>query len=179
MNRFFEKINKDWVKGSLIILIVIITVNFINYFVNLVPNVNGRYLELGFFYTANDIYTLAQSYGEIGRSIYTTCALTIDILVPLTASAFLTILVIYLGKKLNKNNDVKIIILGILTCLSDWIENILLIVTLKAYPREYPVLVNSASIMTTIKYILMISFIIILIYRFYKIKKKLDKLHGR
>lgn len=171
MNKIIEKINKDWVKVSLAIFIVIIIVNFLNYFVNFIPNVNGRYLELGFFYTPNDIYNLAQNYGEVGRSIYITCALTIDILVPLATSAFLTILVIYLGKKLNKHNDNKIIILGILACLSDWIENILLIITLKLYPQEYPLLVTSASIMTTIKYILMIYFVIVLIYRIYKVRK--------
>lgn len=172
MSNIIDKVNKKWILYSSLIVLIIIIINFINYFFNFLPKANGnRYLELTLYYTPNEIYTLAENYGVSGRNAYIISSATIDTLVPLTATAFLTILTLFLEKKANGKKGKRIIIIGIMACLSDWIENIFLITTLKLYPAQFPILVVIANIMTTIKYLLLLYIVIMIINKVYRVKK--------
>lgn len=66
-----NKVNKKWILYSGIIALIVIIINFLNYFFYFLPAANGnRYLELTLYYTPNDIYTLAKNYGASGRNAY-------------------------------------------------------------------------------------------------------------
>ena len=134
MSKIMNKINKKWILYSGLIVLIVIIINFLNYFFIFLPKTNGnRYLELALYYTPDEIYTLAENYGASGRNTYIISSATIDVLVPLTATAFLTILTLFLEKKTNGKKDKRIIGIGIMACFSDWVENIFLITTLKLY----------------------------------------------
>ncbi|MGN1399648.1 MAG: hypothetical protein ACI4WG_06605 [Erysipelotrichaceae bacterium] len=172
MEKLISKVNKKWLLYSSIIAIIMVIINLLNYFLYFLPATNGnRYLELTLYYTVNDIYTLAENYGVSGRNAYIMSSAIIDTLIPLTLTAFLIFLTLFLEKKTSGNKSKKIISIGITACLSDWMENIFLMTTLKLYPIQYPILVIIAGIMTTIKYLLLIYIIIMIISRGYKLKK--------
>lgn len=163
-----QHISKRYVIISLI-LFLIIGVSMTFYAPWFSSNVGGLpYMETKLGYTPADLLDMAEAYGETGRELYIKTSLTLDLLIPLLAGNFLTALSLYLlaktGGTLKRRKQV--IVLGILTIASDWIENVLMISILSTYPEQMTFLAIAARIMTSVKYLLMLCFVVIIILLF-------------
>ena len=138
-------------------------------------NVNGYpYLETKFFYTPYDLLEMAEGYGEAGRNLYVQISLTLDMLIPLLAGNFLTSSALLLSKAFKRGKAWRksLFMLGIATCASDWTENVFMISLLKTYPQQHMWLAVMGRIMTSIKYLLMIVFVVVIIREIYFVKKE-------
>ncbi|WEV57437.1 hypothetical protein [Ligilactobacillus acidipiscis] len=171
---FFEKYAKKKILfflGIIIIIIASVLLGVVTPY--LMRQTNGiPYLETIPFYNTTKIYHAVKEYGVLGRTIYLQTSVTLDILLPLMTAIFLIILNIYLYKKVHRQNNKKfsqvIILLGLVTCLSDWLENICMITVLKLYPIHHTKIVVVGAICTNFKYLMMIGWFALLVYLLYR-----------
>ena len=101
------------------------------------------YMETKFGFLPDDLFEMAEGYGAAGRSLYIKSALSLDLLVPLLGANFFTSLTLYLMKKNSggeKRYDLAFI-LGLVSCFSDWLENLFMIGVITTY--EQPVMALS------------------------------------
>ena len=131
-------------------------------------------METNLGYRPQDLFDIAEAYGEAGRNLYITSALSLDLLVPLFASNLLTASALFLANKNHSGKQVynRILALGVVTCLSDWFENFCMIGVIRSYRQPQMTFAVLARILTSVKYIFMVVFIIVLIRAFRYTKKK-------
>jgi len=122
-------------------------------------------LEMLLIYSPQDIFDLLDAYGPEGRAFYIRTILLFDFIIPLIYSFFFTVCTIWIMKKLSMKSTWKTLafILGIIQCLSDWIENIFLLIVTANYPNQLKFLVNLASVSTLLKAALTIFFLVIIV----------------
>ena len=114
---------------------------------------NTPYLETKFLYSPSDLYEMATKYGKKGRRLYIIYALSLDMLIPITASNLFASTAIFLRQKLYIDDNKNMILIGICSCLSDIVENLLMVVILEFYPEKCFILSLIAAIFTNVKYI--------------------------
>ncbi|MHA7879018.1 MAG: hypothetical protein ACX931_04455 [Saccharospirillum sp.] len=116
---------------------------------------------IGFFdallsYSPERFYQMAAEYTEAGRRFYVVFSLIADSLFPLTYGLFFYFLLIWLAHlawPANRRNK-PIGWLPLATVVTDFLENALLIHLIVRYPSEHPGLVQIASTMTSLKWLL-------------------------
>jgi uncharacterized protein YhhL (DUF1145 family) len=115
---------------------------------------NGNaYLEMTVFYSPQSLYALLDQYGQQGRDFYVKSALLFDFIFPLQYSVFFTSLAYIIYRNLSGGVALgkAIFFLGIALCLSDWLENIFLLLVIYCYPGEIAALAYLANAMTLLK----------------------------
>ena len=145
---------------------------FMGYFLD---EANGYpYMETKFGFLPEDLFEMAEGYGAAGRSLYIKSALTLDLLVPLPGANFFTSLTLYLMKK-NAGGEKRYglaFILGLVTCLSDWLENLAMIGVITTYEQPVMAFAVIARIMTTIKYLAILLFVAVIVREIYLRKRR-------
>jgi hypothetical protein len=115
---------------------------------------NGTiWLEMKMFYSPNDLYDMIGAYGQHGRAFYIQSSLLIDFVFPMQYSIFFMSLSHFLLKKILFKSvfTETVFYLGIALCLSDWLENVFLILAVQFYPKEITPLARLANVMTLLK----------------------------
>lgn len=160
--KWIDRINRKYILISLVLIVFVggfMILGYASYFSNIA---NGYpYMETKLGYLPQDLMEMAQGYGQAGRSLYITTALSLDLLIPLIGSNFLTALLIYLMKQNNEKERLYkyAILLGTVLCLWDWFENLMMISIILTFKQSFIFLAILARIMTAGKYITMILFI--------------------
>lgn len=174
IDRITDKITLRYVVISFIVAaLFLVGLLFYGRYFSAVAN-GYPYLENSFFYSPADLIEMAQGYGAEGRRLYIRTSTTLDLIFPLLYSNFLTAFAIYLLKKaeMDKALASHLLRLGIGCCLSDWLENLCMILLLSSYPDTKYVYAFLGRIMTSVKYLLLISFILIVGAMAYKALEK-------
>jgi hypothetical protein len=129
----------------------------------IVPMIQGRLesssggsgpIDLLLSYTPEKAYSMIESYGDDGRSLYRTFAMTGDVIYPVVYSIFLGLLITWLFQRSFTSNS-KLQILNTVPLgawLFDWLENINIVTMLSLYPSSPTTVAKLASICTTIKW---------------------------
>lgn len=132
------------------------------------------YMETKLGYLPGNLFEMAEAYGAEGRALYIRTSLTLDFLIPLMAGNFLIASSLYQLNKLSGKEKWRkpLVVLGVLTTLSDWTENVLMIGILSMYPKQVMALAIAARVMTSVKYLLMLTFVILFVWEFWTIKKQ-------
>jgi hypothetical protein len=130
--------------------------------------------DTSLLYSSDDLFDMAETYGEEGRDAYIVLRFTFDIVWPIVYFMFLVSLMSLLIKKLNLKEKYKyLILLPLFGVIFDFLENITSVVVMYKYPVEMIFFANLAPIMTFIKWSLIgISFssiiILVIIFMFKK-----------
>lgn len=175
VERIAAKINKRYLLVSLIIVCILGIFNmciFSGYFSNVA---NGSlYMEINMGYMPEDLFAIAERYGDAGRNLYIVSALSLDLLLPLFVGNLLAAGALFLVNKNGREKKVykRIFAFGIATCLSDWLENLCMIGVIRSYTQPQMAFAVLARILTSIKYILMIVFVVVLLREFIRYKRK-------
>lgn len=131
--------------------------------VGIVPVIQGKLealsggsgpIDLLFSYTPEKAYSMIESFGDEGRSIYRLFAMTGDIIYPVVYSIFFSLLLTWLLER-SFAPDSKLQILNIVpfgALLFDWLENINIVTMLSLYPSKPAIVAELASFCTTIKW---------------------------
>ena len=133
------------------------------------------YMETKFGFFPDDLFEMAEGYGPAGRSLYIKSALSLDLLVPLLGANFFTSLALYLMKK-NSGGEKRYglaFVLGLASCLSDWLENLAMIGVITTYEQPVMAFAVAARIMTTIKYLTIVAFVAVIVRETYLSKRRL------
>ena len=122
--------------------------------------------DTSFFYNADGLYEMAETYGEAGRSAYIRARFTFDIIWPLVYTLFLTTTISWAFGRAFMPGTVwrRLNLAPLLGALFDYLENISAALVMYRYPLQTPVVDSLASVFTMLKWIFISgSFILLLI----------------
>jgi hypothetical protein len=111
--------------------------------------------DTSFFYSADDLYRMADAYGEMGRAAYVRVRFTFDVIWPLVYLFFLgTTLSWSLTRALPEGNRWRMLnLFPVLGWLFDLLENIGASIVMLNYPTHTPILDTLTPIFTAVKWI--------------------------
>lgn len=122
--------------------------------------------DLSFYYSSDELYSMAEAYGEQGRQAYLQARWTFDLLWPIVYTAFLSTAISWLfklGAPLGSRWRIANLI-PLIGMLFDYLENISTSLVMLRYPQPCPLGAILAPIFTPIKWIFVGgSFILLLI----------------
>ncbi len=165
--------------------VIVTGIIFLLFMIFILPSEANKSADLGlaespdtsFFYTEEELYLIADSYGEEGRAFYVHQRFTFDVVWPIAYGLFLTLGVAYFVKG-NKNPWIKrSYFLPISAVLFDYLENIMTATVMYRYPRETVIFGNLAGFVTSMKWIaLSLAFVLFvvafIIFTIHKIKER-------
>ncbi len=123
--------------------------------------------DLSFYYSAEELYSMAEGYGTEGRSAYIRARFTFDLVWPLVYGFFLLTSLSWLTGKLYCQDSRWHLAnqLPLAGVLFDYLENISTSIVMLRYPGEIWLAANLAGFFTMVKWIsLAISFMILAIF---------------
>lgn len=121
--------------------------------------------DTSFYYSADDLYQMAEEYGQEGREAYVRIRFTFDLVWPLVYTLFLVTSISWLSRRAFSGDSPWQLanLAPILAALFDLLENISTSLVMVRYPDHTAVIDTLAPIFTAVKWILVgISFLLLL-----------------
>jgi hypothetical protein len=111
--------------------------------------------DTSFYYTANDLYRMAEAYGEDGRRAYVRARFTFDLIWPLVYTAFLCTGISRVNQRAFGPDSLwqRANLAPVLGVLFDYMENISTSLVMIRYPGQTPVVDGLATIFTMVKWV--------------------------
>ena len=122
--------------------------------------------DLSFFYTAEDLYRMAEAYGEEGRQSYVRVRFTFDLIWPLVYTVFLATATSWVYRRAFAPEALwqRVNIVPVLGALLDLLENISTSVVMIRYPSPTAVVDMLAPVFTMVKWVLVgTSFVLLIV----------------
>jgi hypothetical protein len=112
--------------------------------------------DLSFFYSTEELYGMAETYGEQGRQAYIQARFTFDLVWPLVYGAFLltSISRLFLRSIPTYSGMRQLNLLPIFGVIFDYLENISTSWVMWRYPEELPIIATLAPVFTFLKWLL-------------------------
>jgi len=130
--------------------------------------------DTSLFYTQEQLYQIAESYGKEGRTFYINQRFTFDLIWPLVYGIFLVIALAYLSQKVKKPIFKKTYILPVIAVIFDYLENTMTAIVMTRYPKETIILSHLAGFMTAFKWItLSLSFLLMMVLVIFVIHQRI------
>ncbi|MBL8102904.1 MAG: hypothetical protein JNM02_10270 [Anaerolineales bacterium] len=111
--------------------------------------------DTSFFYSKNDLYKMAEMYGEAGRAQYVRARFTFDLIFPLVYLAFLVTSISWIFVRAFPDVASRWRLLNLFPvfgALFDYLENIAASLVMTNYPAQTPVMDGLAPIFTLLKW---------------------------
>ena len=111
--------------------------------------------DLSIFYTADELYRMAESYGQAGRQEYVRARFTFDLVWPVVYAFFLTALISWTGGRvLPEDSRWRLVnLLPLIGMAFDYLENISTSLVMLRYPADTPVVPFLAGFFTSLKWL--------------------------
>jgi len=122
--------------------------------------------DLSFAYSTGDLYEMAESYGEPGRTEYIRARFTFDLVWPLVYGAFLITAISWSFAKASPPESIwrGMNLAPVLGVVFDFLENISTSIVMFRYPARTPIIDMLATVFTPVKWIFVgASFVLLLI----------------
>jgi hypothetical protein len=111
--------------------------------------------DLSFYYTSQDLYAMAEAYGEEGRAAYIQARFTFDLIFPILYTLFLTTAISWLFvRAISPYSWLRITnVVPILGMIFDYLENLSTSVVMGRYPAKTAVIDSLAPFFTLLKWV--------------------------
>ncbi len=122
--------------------------------------------DLSFYYSPEELYQMAEAYGEQGRQEYIRARFTFDLFWPIVYTLFLVTSISWLTRRGFSTNSIwqRANLVPIWAMIFDYLENISTSLVMFRFPVQTPIIDFLAPIFTSIKWILVGgSFVLLLI----------------
>jgi hypothetical protein len=122
--------------------------------------------DLSFYYTADDLYRMAEAYGEEGRQSYVRARYTFDLVWPLVYTFFLITGLSWVTRKAFATGSLwqRANLIPIGGALFDFLENLSTSVVMLRYPSKTGLVDGVATVFTMVKWVFVnLSFVLLLI----------------
>jgi hypothetical protein len=122
--------------------------------------------DTSFTYTAQDLYNMAEAYGEQGRKAYVQARFTFDLVWPLMYTLFLVTATSWVyGKAFAPGSLWQLAnLVPVLGALFDYVENVSTSLVMGRYPDPTPVVATLAPVFTLVKWVLLgLSFVLLIV----------------
>ncbi len=155
-------------------VVIAASIIFIFFMVAVLPPMANRLSEIAgvsvspdtsFIYNATDLYTMAEDYGDQGRSYYIYSRFTFDLVWPLAYLFFLTAVISYLFKTNRWRSKLPLVnLLPLLAFLFDLLENSGASLVMFRYPLQTKIIAELVPLFTFTKWVFVgLSFIAIVV----------------
>lgn len=117
------------------------------------PGLNSP--DMSFFYSRNDLYQMAESYGPTGRGAYIRSRFTFDLIFPLVYGLFLITSTGWLSKRLFSEESLfqNLNLIPLFGMFFDYLENISASIVMARYPQNTILIDFLTPIFSVIKWI--------------------------
>ena len=122
--------------------------------------------DLSIYYSAEQLYEMAEAYGGQGRADYIRVRFTFDLIWPLVYTFFLTTTISWLFKRsfTSQNPWQRINLLPLLGMTCDYLENISTSLVIYRYPAQTLIFDWLAGVFTTMKWLSIgVSFVVLVV----------------
>ncbi len=122
--------------------------------------------DLSFYYNADDLYRMAEAYGEEGRQSYVRARYTFDLVWPLVYTIFLITGISWVTRRAFAVGSLwlRANLVPIPGAIFDYLENVSTSVVMVRYPAQTGVLDGIATVFTMAKWVFIyLSFVLLLI----------------
>ena len=122
--------------------------------------------DLSFYYSPQELYQMAEAYGETGRQVYVRVRFTFDLIWPFVDTLILVTSISWLTRRGFSHDSIwqRANLVPIWAMILDYFENISTSLVMLRYPARTPVVDFIAPFFTSIKWILVGgSFILLLV----------------
>ena len=111
--------------------------------------------DMSFFYSADDLYEMAEAYGEAGRNAYIRTRFTFDIVWPLVYTLFLSTTISWAFQRAFSPQSWmrRLNLAPLIGALFDYLENLSTSLIMYRYPLQTPVVDFLAPLFTLLKWI--------------------------
>ncbi len=133
--------------------------------------------DTSLFYSAEQLYSIAEAYGPQGRDAYIRARFTFDVIWPLVYTFFLLTVISYLGRQVFPADSSWQLanLLPLVGVLFDFLENFSTSLVMWRYPSETAVIAELAGVFTLLKWIFIgLSFFVLLGLLFVAIWQKVS-----
>jgi hypothetical protein len=120
--------------------------------------------DLSFFYTAQDLYDMAEAYGADGREAYIRARFTFDLIWPVMYTLFLTTAISWLFvRAISPYSWLRITnLVPILGMVFDYLENISTSIVMGRYPAQTAIIDSLAPFFTLLKWVFIVGAFVLL-----------------
>lgn len=121
--------------------------------------------DTSFYYSADELYQMAESYGKEGRAEYVRARFTFDLVWPLVYGFFLSVGISWISRKAYSEGSAlqSANMVPVLGVLLDYLENISTSLVMARYPNSTPVLDRLATLFTMLKWVFVVGSFALLI----------------
>ena len=155
---WFHRISTGWV--TLLALVI-----YLVFMVSVLPEQaaaaegsaqGGRSPDTSLTYTREDLYSMADNYGEAGRKAYIRARWTFDLIFPLVYTAFLATSISWLFRRSFPETSLwqLVNLIPVLGMIFDFLENSTTTLVFARYPNQTPLVDVLAPTFTLIKWLL-------------------------
>jgi hypothetical protein len=133
-----------------------------------------RVPDLSFYYSADKLYEMAESYGSEGRAEYVRSRFTFDLIWPLVYAFFMVTSISWLTQKLFSSGS-RIQFANLIPIFGadlDYLENVSTSIVMNRFPELTPYLANLAGLVTALKWtfvggasLLILALLLLLLWR--------------
>ncbi len=135
--------------------------------------------DTSFFYTADDLYQMAEAYGETGRAAYIRARFTFDLIWPLVYTLFLTAFTSWTAAKIflpgSKWRTLNVV--PVVGMVLDYLENISAAAVMARFPLQTPIVDFLTPVFTLLKWVFVyasfvIPFVLLILFFLRRIKRR-------
>jgi hypothetical protein len=121
--------------------------------------------DMSFFYTTNDLYRMADAYGQAGREAYIRARFTFDLIWPVVYTVFLCTAISWVYRKAFDPHSLwqRMNLVPVFAILFDYLENITTSLVMWQFPNRIPLVALLAPVFTMGKWILVTGSIVLLV----------------
>ncbi len=167
-SKWISRISTSWVALSALLIFLLFTALVLPGQASQANAENGGAgsPDLSFFYTADDLYQMAESYGEQGRDAYVRARFTFDLVWPVVYTFFLVtgISWVYFRAFPPASLWQRANLVPLFGALFDYLENLSTSLVMARYPDLTPVVDTLAGYFTLVKWVLVTASFVILLF---------------
>ncbi len=156
LSDWFIKISVGWLAFLFFVIFVIFNMTAVMRQYEILKEYRGNAgaIDMSLFYNADDVFQMAEEYGEFGRESYIHQVLTFDVVYPVLLVSFLVTSISYLvGKLLRHGNKWRLVnLLPIPGFFFDYLENSFAIMIMRVYPQKLTILASIVPYLSFFKW---------------------------
>jgi len=176
LSDFFYSISKGWIALAALLIFILFSALTLPGQSAVAENYSqgSGSPDTSFFYIGSDLYTMAGLYGDRGRAAYVRARWTFDLVFPFVYTFFLVTAISWaLNKILPSSSGWRLLnLVPIAAFLFDFLENTMTTLVMSKYPTHCPPAELLAMVFTPLKWLMVGSSFIILLFGIVFLVKK-------
>ena len=158
LSNWIDHVSNGWVALSILIIFLLFTAFILPGQSSRAASNTGsaKSPDMSLYYTAGELYQMAEAYGEEGREAYVKARFTFDLVWPLVYMIFLSTEISWVyGKTFAPDSSWQLMnLIPIFGAVCDYLENISTSLIMIAFPKQVPVVDMLAGVFTVVKWML-------------------------